>query len=135
MYHVLGWREGFAAVYASELTRDGIFDALRRKSCYATTAERILLEFRLNHKPMGSSITVGTGTKLSFTGTVGGTAPIERIELVRNGEVIDSVAGTSLIEHYTYEGISADADTYYYLRVTQTDGERAWSSPIWVCCE
>jgi hypothetical protein len=33
----------------------------------------------------------------------------------------------------TYEPRPADGDFHYlYVRLTQTDGNRAWSSPIWI---
>jgi hypothetical protein len=43
---------GIAAVWADELTRDGIFAALRARRCYATTGERILVEFEVAGVPM-----------------------------------------------------------------------------------
>ena len=132
-YHILGWREGFAAVYASELTRDGIFDGIRRKACYATTAERIFLEFHVNGSIMGSSICVKGGDKLVFEGLVGGTDVIKLVELICNGDLIYSMECETQIVEFTHElTVSGDAADYYYLRVTQADGECAWSSPVWV---
>lgn len=134
-YHVLPCREGFAAVYAAELTRDVIFDALRRRRCYATTAERMLLELSVNGCFMGGELLAKPGSSLDITGTAGGTCRITNVELVRDGEVLDSLAGTSQIEHFTFAD-KADADEhYYYVRVTQADGEKAWSSPVWVVPE
>lgn len=131
-YHKLACREGFAAVYASELTREAIFEALRRRSCYATTAERILLEFRVNGAEMGTELSTSPGDILEFKGIAGGTSAIETIQLIRDGEVIESVCGSSLIEHFQCESNAIKGQHYYYLRVTESDGEMAWSSPIWV---
>lgn len=47
-------RGGLAAVMAPEKTSDDIFSALRNRSTYATTGERIILDVRLNGAPMGS---------------------------------------------------------------------------------
>lgn len=131
-YHILGWREGFAAVYTSELTRDGIFDGIRRRSCYATTAERILLEFTVNGNSMGSSMVVSTGDTLSFKALVGGTDIIKLVELVCNGDVIHAVDCNTQIVEFNHELTASSNATDYYLRVTQVDDERAWSSPVWV---
>ncbi|MHB1001247.1 MAG: CehA/McbA family metallohydrolase [Armatimonadota bacterium] len=134
-YHVLGWREGFAAVYAPELTRDGIFNGIRQKHCYATTAERILLEFSVNGSHMGSSISVNPGDTLKFEGAAGGTSPIKTIELLCNSKVIHTIEGKSLIEMYEHEiPVAESGQQYYYLRISQSDDEKAWSSPVWVDC-
>jgi hypothetical protein len=132
-YHILGWREGFAAVYTSELTRNGIFDGIRHRSCYATTAERILLEFSLNGNPMGCSISVNTGDRLSFKSLIGGTDKIRLVELVCNGDVIHTVECNTQIVEFNHELTASNkAAGYYYLRVTQVDNEHAWSSPVWL---
>ena len=46
--NIYGWQQaasGYAAVWATENTREAIFDAMQRKETYATTGSRILVRF------------------------------------------------------------------------------------------
>src|SRR5207247_269967 len=47
---------GLTAVWAPELTREALFEALHARRTYATTTARILVDFRVNDAPMGSEI-------------------------------------------------------------------------------
>jgi len=76
---------GLAAAVAREKTSDAIFDALRARSAYATSGDRILLDARLDGGAMGSR-QESTGRR-TVEGRVSGTAPIDRIDVVKNGVV------------------------------------------------
>ncbi len=46
--NVMGWQQassGYAAVWATENTREAVFDAMKRKEAYATTGSRIMVRF------------------------------------------------------------------------------------------
>ena len=96
-----GWRNnrnvrnGLTAVYAEDLTRTGIWEALLARRCYATSGERIGLWFEVDGQPMGSMFT--TSGHPEATIKVAGTAPLESVELMRGDKEICQwrLAGTA----------------------------------------
>ncbi len=70
---------GLGAVYSRELTRQGIYEGLMARHCYATTGTRMYLEVSADGMPMGS--VCETAGPPSIAGVVRGTAPIEAITL------------------------------------------------------
>ena len=81
-------RNGLTAVYATELTKEGLWDALQQRRCYATTGERIRLWFEVDGQPLGSELQTSAPPTVRFR--VDGTRPIERVDLFRGVEVIQS---------------------------------------------
>src|SRR5688500_18334730 len=71
---------------APENTTEAIFRALRERSTYATTGERILLDATMNGQPMGRRVEATATRKLDAR--VSGTQPIEFVDVVKNGEVV-----------------------------------------------
>jgi hypothetical protein len=134
---------GLAAVYAEEKTRGAIFDGLRRRHCYATTGVRILIDFSINGRPMGSEIGLAPDAPREIRVMVAGTTIIEGIDVVRNGRNIHFHNGKGYVEEFTFvdrsdmREIVMNAEgrspfVYYYIRVTQDDWEMGWSSPVWI---
>ncbi|MEA3400846.1 MAG: CehA/McbA family metallohydrolase [Armatimonadota bacterium] len=132
IHHRLG--SGFMAVLAEELARGAVWDAMYARRCYATTGTRIVLDFRVNEAIMGSEITAPADAANRIEAEVTGTAPLQRLELVRDGEVIavKQDGGGDVSASLRVEDAGAGDSCFYYLRVFQTDGEMAWSSPVWV---
>ncbi len=130
IHHRLG--SGFIAVLAEELTRGAVWDAMYARRCYATTGTRIVLDFRVNGAIMGSEIRASSGEQRVIEAEVTGTAPLDRLELVRDGEVIVTQDCRGTAESLRVEDVEPHGSCFYYLRVFQTDGEMAWSSPVWI---
>jgi len=74
---------GIAAVWANELTRASIFDALRSRQCYATTGERILIDFSVDDAKMGCCGKKEKGKVLPIKLKVWGTELLLRVEILR----------------------------------------------------
>ncbi|NIP14730.1 MAG: DUF3604 domain-containing protein [Pseudomonadales bacterium] len=82
----LAQRGGLGAVIARARTSDSLFDAMKQARTYATSGERIILEFSVNGTTMGQRGPFA-GSR-AVTGRVIGTAPIDSISVLRNGEEI-----------------------------------------------
>jgi hypothetical protein len=77
---------GLTAVRAAAGTRDVLFDALKRRSTYATTGARMLLEFTVNGVAMGQRAPFAS--RRALRGRVLGTAPVQSVTVLRNGEPV-----------------------------------------------
>ncbi len=120
------------AVQAEQLSRESIFRALYDRRVYATSGARILLDFTVAGRPMGSEIQTDDAPRIAVD--VVGTAPIERIEVKRNCETVRVHEPEGESAKFTWSDPAFDADKpcLYYVRIVQTDGEEAISSPVWV---
>jgi hypothetical protein len=126
---------GLAAISAESLTRTGVLTALRRRSVYATSGPRILLDLDLAGHPMGSFVRASDLPRVcDLSLRIIGTAELERLDLIRSGEVHASVAveGGRRSTAGTLEVEELAAGEYVYVRVLQRDQAVAWSSPVFV---
>jgi len=131
--HLGGPTGGLAAILSEDKTREGVLDAMRRRRVYASNGPRILLRVALGSHRMGSSVRVPEGGELSLELFVQAVAPgpLARVDLIRSGEVVDSltVDGVSeIVLQRPVEGLRAGE--YVYVRVVQEDEGAVWSSPI-----
>ena len=83
-----GWYGGLTCVLGKDLTREAIFEALRARRCYATTGQRMMLHVSCDGHVMGEEYRAKGPRHISIRAI--GTAPIERIDLFRNIELLTS---------------------------------------------
>ena len=121
-------------ILTDDFTEDGIYAALRARRMYATEDKNLELDYTVNGNMMGSIIDVPE--KLNFEISFNDpdrTDSIAKVELVVNsGKVAytwDSAAdlakgsvSVELVPEYTY----------YFVRVTEGDGDLAVTAPVWV---
>lgn len=81
-----GMRGGLVGIYARELTREAVWDALWARRCYGTTGERIILRVSADGQPMGSDLVASEPPLIEVE--VLGSAPLETVELRRGTEVV-----------------------------------------------
>ncbi|MEM7306336.1 MAG: DUF3604 domain-containing protein [Planctomycetota bacterium] len=122
----------FACVWAPEADREAIFRALQARRTYGATA-RMRLLVRAGERWMGEAYKARRTQPLTVE--IEGTAPLEAVELVVDGEVVQTVAGEALSgnawQGQLGGGREVAEETWAYVHVLQADGNRAWSSPIW----
>jgi hypothetical protein len=133
-FHYCG--SGRAAVFASELTREAIYDALYARRCYATTGAPILLDVRLNGAWMGQEVApLSEGRRPMLTVQCVGSNGLDHIRIVKNGRIVYTQPCHGEWDcEVVWEDAAYDASrpNSYYVRVVQQDRESAWSSPIWL---
>ncbi len=124
---------GKACVFAPELTRPAVLQALRQRHCFGTTAARIFLDVRVDGHLMGEKVAESPRGPVTVKIVARCPQEIDRIEVCRNNRFI-----------YTNQPAARDADltfvdtapeqgrSYYYVRVVLKDEEIAWSSPVWL---
>lgn len=124
------WRQGLMGVWARELTRESIFEALWNRCVYATTNVRTVLRFSVGGEPMGGQVTCPGARALSLQ--VVGQQTIAQVEIVRNGETVVTFCPPGREVDYQGEDAGTGRNDVYYARITHSGGEMAWSSPVWV---
>jgi len=135
---------GITGVYAESLTREAIFDALMARRTFATSGPRMIVTLRVDGTLMGTEARA-MGRPRQVTGRCITCDAIERVEVIRNGEVVHAVSGGGVRDRqFEWEDaeeidslllerpLDGTRSAYYYLRVTTVNGDLGWSSPIWL---
>jgi hypothetical protein len=79
---------GLMACLAEELSRESLWRAFKERRVYGVTGDRILIDFRVNGAVMGSIIQ-GEGKRVIEVRVTGSDA-LDRVEILRNGKVIET---------------------------------------------
>ena len=128
----LRWKTGLTAALMPRLHRQELILALRDRRTYATTGPRILVDFAVAGVAMGGQGKAGRDAP-RVTATVHAAAEIARIEVVRDGEVVQSIQGTGADQAVEWTDAAPAAGRHWYLlKVIQKDDETAWTSPVWI---
>ena len=118
-------------ILAGELTEAGIYDALRNYRVYATEDSDLQLYYTLNGHVMGSRLTAaetGDAACLILNMWDPTDASWGSVEVITEGGAVAATAQASAELSFT---LPADR-AYYYLRITQADGDVAITAPVWL---
>lgn len=144
------YKQGLVSVQTPARTREALFEGMYQRRVVATSGGRILLDYELSGYPIGSEVSLKEDASLArrrrVAGTFHGTAPLDHIDVIRNGAVAQTIPGDGKLD-LEFEWVDAEAldgiwmppapycehpFTYYYVRAVQKDGDVAWASPVWV---
>lgn len=124
---------GVAAVYARDLTREGIFEALRARRCYAVTGARMILDVRAAGRFMGQTLAAPAMAPVPVCIRARAHRPIVRIDIVKNGRCAATFQPDSTEITLDHMDMARErARDWLYVRVLQNDAHMAWSSPVWI---
>ena len=122
-------------ILTDNFTEEGIYDAIRALRMYATEDKNLELGYTVNGLMMGSRIETVPG-KLDIEVSVydpDRTDSIAKVEVVVNsGKVAHVWDDPAEFKSGTLSVTLAPEYSYYFIRVTQKDGDLAVTSPVWV---
>ena len=122
-------------VMTDNFSEAGIYEAMANHQVYATEDQNLRIYYYLNEQLMGSIIdtTEQDIEEVSFDVSISdpdGEA-LGKIEIIgENGISLFSVETAQAT--YELDKTLANTDAYYYIRITQKDGDIAVTAPVWV---
>ncbi len=133
-------------VWAEELTRESIMEALAAHRCFATAGRKPTVWMTANGAPMGRRV---RADRVDFQIVLETAEPMQSVSLIRDGATIsawDCVDKTRV--EVQYADVPGAGPHWYYVTITfpgkdydrrelpaslqQARGPFAWTSPIWV---
>ncbi len=135
---------GLGALVATDLSREGLFDAMQSRSAYGTTGIRPALRFSAedgDDVAMGVEYVADTPT---FRWLYAGEGEVSEVALL--SVTVDGAGDPTLdtLASWTPDTLDAEGEYTYawdgqpravWLHAVEADGEEAWSSPIWLSAD
>ena len=134
--HGATWGDGphWTVAVAREKTREALLEALRRRRFYSTWDRNMILFFSVDGEDMGSRLARPAG-QLPCSVTIkdpDASDLIAKMDLILDGKVIETTEPQSPKFEWTKTAELSPGRHWLLVRVTQQDGNKAWSSPVWV---
>jgi hypothetical protein len=130
------WGDGanWTVALARDLSRAAILDAMRARRVYSTFDRNMRLDFTLDGEDMGAVVSRNAGNLPCVVDVSDPDAAerIARIDLILDGRPLASAQPNEARYRWTPQVPLTAGPHYVYIRVTEADGNQAWSSPVWV---
>lgn len=117
------WPGGYTAVFASSLTREAVFDAIKNRKTYATTQTRIYLDVDFSDSKEGHSLDIKAASEEG----------IREVAIVLNGKAAQKLLPDTDRRMISRAKLPVDMSPgdFGYVRITTERDHMAWSSPFW----
>ena len=134
--HARNWGNvrSWTGILAPGLTKRNTLDALKKRHCYSTLDRNCELSFEVNGATMGD---IADEPAKTIKATVTVEDPddgdsIAKIELFEDGKIVQTDEPKSTRRTWTTVCSPQPGPHYYFVRITQADGNLLWSAPVWV---
>ena len=123
--------EARTVVLAKSLTEEALYAAMKDRRVYATQDSDLAIYYELNGTVMGSILTKSKDAEITVFLSDPTDEAIGNVEVVTDG-------GAVLVSEYVetpsqvLELSASGGHSYYYLRITQPDGDVAVTAPVWM---
>jgi len=125
---------GLTGVWARRKTRDALWGSLWNRKTISTTGQRSIAYMEIDGVPCGGSLE--TESKYgTLRGFVHSCAPISSLMIVKNNLNWREISTDGMDSNFLFDAIEfpeRGKTDWYYLRITESDGNMVWTSPIWV---
>jgi hypothetical protein len=119
----------FACVWSDKPTREGIFRSMQARRTFGATA-KIVLKVTAGEHWMGEIFSAKTMPPIQIEAQ--GTSDIASIDLLMDGQLAKSFPCQGAQAKFAYQPDSSlKGNHIFFVRLQQTDGNHAWSSPLW----
>jgi len=127
-------------VLASELSRDSIMGGYRKMRFYASEDWNVKVDFTINGFPMGTVITAPV-TSIDINVIVNDDDAADKVKSIKvvtgrpgsnqPGTVLNGASVTNTNTLQVTKNVTS-AKPYYFVEVIQKDGDKIYTSPIWI---
>jgi hypothetical protein len=134
--HRPNWGSAYAwsGILAPGLSKRNVLHALKNRHCYSTLDRNCILLFKVNGATMGDIIEypVKTVAVVIAVNDPDTDDQITKIELLEDGVVVQTDQPNSNRRQWKTRFGPKPGKHYYFVKVTQKDGNLIWSAPVWV---
>lgn len=125
---------GRTVVLAYNLTENDILDAMRHMRFYASEDCSAIVTFEVNDNVMGATLASASAPVISASATTSSAITSMKVYMGvpgsgANATLLTSSTGSAI--NYTDTALTTGKTRYYYLDITEADGKRIITSPIW----